>query len=219
MNVLHLGLTGGIGSGKSTVATMLEQLGAGLLDADAISRQSTAPQGLAIEAIRSAFGNEYITADGALDRPRMSALCFSQPEARKKLESIIHPLVHQELARLARMHEEQGRRIIVWDIPLLVESAHWRTRLDRVLVVDCTKATQINRVLSRSQAQGLTREESEIVKIIDAQASREQRRACADWVIFNEGLALESLYELVKQVYEQALNCLEDGQSGLSFGV
>lgn len=219
MKPLHLGLTGGIGSGKSTVASMLQELGAGLLDADAVSRQSTAPGGLAIEAIRLDFGNDFITPEGALDRPRMSALCFAQPEARKRLEAIIHPLVQQELARLAHAHEVQGCRIIVWDIPLLVESGHWRSRLDRVLVVDCSRDTQIQRVLSRGQAQGQTRTESEIARIIDAQASRERRRACADWVIFNEGLPLDDLRTRVRTVHELALNWLDGTQSGLSFGV
>ncbi|MFM2112523.1 MAG: hypothetical protein RLZZ271_1183 [Pseudomonadota bacterium] len=219
MPVLHLGLTGGIGSGKSTVASDLGKLGAGVVDADAISRQTTAPHGFAIEAIREAFGSEFITPEGALDRPRMSSLCFSLPDMRQKLESIIHPIVQQELARQASEHEERGKRIIVWDIPLLVESAHWRPRLNRILVIDCSRATQIRRVLARSQALGQPRSETEIARIIDSQASREQRRTCADWVIFNEDLGIDALQAEVQQVYSQAMGCLEPVHSGLSFGL
>ncbi len=131
----HLGLTGGIGSGKSTVAGLLAELGAAVIDADAISRSATAVGGAAIDAIAETFGTSMLTADGALDREQMRKLAFSDPGAKTRLERIVHPLVGQAIAREAAQAESGGVRCIVFDIPLLVESAPWRPRLDRVLVL------------------------------------------------------------------------------------
>ena len=191
----RIGLTGGIGSGKSTVARVLVECGAALIDADAISRQLTAPGGAAISALASQFGPQIITAEGAMDRDRMRQLAFNDPALKKQLEAIIHPLISQESLRQSSAAVDAGCACIVFDIPLLVESGRWRQQLDRVLVVDCTEDTQITRVMARN---GLTREGVE--KIIAAQASRAQRLAAADICICNEGLSLQALARLVRQL-------------------
>jgi dephospho-CoA kinase len=193
-DVLRLGLTGGIGSGKSTVAGLLAGHGAAVIDADAISHQTTAPGGAAITAIRQAFGPGLITAEGALDRERMRALAFGDATARLRLEQIIHPLVGQETQRQADAATRAGARCIVYDIPLLVESKRWRSQLDQVLVVDCHPETQIARVMQRSQ---LSRPEVE--RIMAQQASRLQRLQAADHVICNEGHDLAELAALVAE--------------------
>ena len=191
----RIGLTGGIGSGKSTVARVLVECGAALIDADAISRQLTAPGGAAINALASQFGPQIITAEGAMDRDRMRQLAFNDPALKKQLEAIIHPLISQESLRQSSAAVDAGCACIVFDIPLLVESGRWRQQLDRVLVVDCAEDTQIARVMARN---GLTREGVE--KIIAAQASRAQRLAAADICICNEGLSLQALARLVRQL-------------------
>jgi dephospho-CoA kinase len=188
----RLGLTGGIGSGKSTVAGMLADLGAAVIDADAIARSVTAPGGLAITPIRESFGNELITTEGALDRNRMRALVFSDPGAKARLEAIIHPLVGQETWRQADIAEAAGSRCLVFDVPLLVESTHWRTRVDAVLVVDCPVPTQIARVMARSQLDDTT-----VKAIIDAQSPRLRRLQAADAIIFNDNKPLQALREEV----------------------
>lgn len=190
-----LGLTGGIGSGKSTVAGMLAELGAAVLDADAISRQVTAPRGLAIEAIRRTFGDALITPEGALDRGHMRELVYADDKARARLEAIIHPLVQQEIWHRAHVAELAGHTCLVFDVPLLVESAHWRSRVDQVLVVDCSAETQVARVMARS---ALQREAVEA--IMAAQASREQRLAVADHVILNDGISLAQLAAQVQKL-------------------
>jgi dephospho-CoA kinase len=190
-----LGLTGGIGSGKSTVATMLMAHGAALIDADANARSVTAPGGAAIAAIRSAFGEEMITADGALDRARMREMAFSDPTARLRLEAIVHPLVGQAGQAQLDAARTAGHRCVVYDIPLLVESGRWRSQLDAILVVDCLPATQVARVMARS---GLQAEATEA--IIAAQATRAQRLAAADAVIYNEGISLTQLQAEVAAV-------------------
>lgn len=185
---LRLGLTGGIGSGKSTVAQMLVAGGASLIDADAVSRGLTAAGGLAMPAIAAAFGADVVRPDGALDRDRMRAQVFADASARARLEAIVHPLVQQETSRAANAAQAAGAPIVVFDIPLLTESGHWRTRLHRVLVVDCSTETQIARVMARN---GLAR--TQVEAIIAAQASRLRRLAIADAVVFNDGLTLEAL--------------------------
>lgn len=189
---VRLGLTGGIGSGKSTVAALLVQLGAELIDADAISRASTAAGGSAIEAVRASFGDEFITPDRAMDRDRMRARIFADPTARARLEAIIHPLVRAEIDR--RLAALPGG-VAVLDLPLLAESSAWRERCDLVWVVDCTAETQVRRVMQRN---GWTREQ--VLAVLAAQASREQRLAIADCVIDNEG---QTLAELEQQVRAQ----------------
>ncbi|MEY4364269.1 MAG: hypothetical protein RLZZ24_1621 [Pseudomonadota bacterium] len=193
MNTLRIGLTGGIGSGKSTVGQMLAQRGAALIDADAISRATTGPQGAALDAIAAQFGAEFITPDQGLDRARMRARVFADPLARQQLEAIVHPLVSQETQRQTQQAIDSGHSVLVFDVPLLVESGRWRAQVDRVLVIDCTADTQIARVTARSQ---LAREE--VQRIMAAQASRLQRLAAADWVIYNDGLSLDQLQEAVQ---------------------
>lgn len=196
--MLRLGLTGGIGSGKSTVAAMLQGLGAALVDADAISRGTTAPGGAAIEAIRRTFGPEYVDRQGALDRERMRKATFADSQVRARLEAIIHPLVGEESARREAAAVASGTACIVFDIPLLVESGKWRRKVDAVLVVDCTADVQIARVMARS---GLAR--SAVEQIIASQASRAQRLAAADVVLFNDGISLAELEALVGQAAQR----------------
>ena len=182
---LRIGLTGGIGSGKSTVAALLVRLGATLIDTDAIARQLAAPGGAAIAALAAAFGPEFIDPTGALDRDRMRQLVFAQPEAKRRLEGILHPLIGIETERQANA---AGTKALVFDVPLLAESGHWRDRVDRVVVVDCEESTQMRRVVQRS---GLSA--AAVQAIIEQQAPRAKRRACADAVIYNDTISLETL--------------------------
>ena len=188
--IRKIGLTGGIGSGKSTVAKILnDQRGFALIDADAISRALTAPEGEAIEDIKSQFGPQFILVDQSLDRQKMRDLVFNDPNARKRLESIIHPKVLGQIERQIFRANDEGMKTVLIDIPLLAEShARWQQRLDAVLVVDCMPETQVQRVTQRS---GL--DPQSVLKIISSQATREARNALANWIIFNEGLTLEEL--------------------------
>lgn len=176
---LLIGLTGGIGSGKSTVATLLEARGASLVDTDLIAHALTGPSGAAIAAIRAAFGDAVIAADGRMDRAKMRARVFADESERKRLEAILHPMIREESERQIRAATGLFTILVV---PLLVESGRWRDRVDRLLVIDCPPAVQIERVMTRN---GLSREAVEA--ILAAQASREQRLACADDVIDNSG--------------------------------
>jgi dephospho-CoA kinase len=196
--MVRLGLTGGIGSGKSTVAEFFAGHGAALIDADAISRQSTAAGGEAIGPIAQTFGAEFILPNGALDRARMRQASFSDPAVRARLEAIIHPLVAKATAALEQSAKDRAAKCIVFDIPLLVESGRWRQRLDGVLVVDCTAEVQITRVIARS---GLARQEIE--KIIQSQASRSERLRAADIVIFNAGPPKEQIANEVALIAER----------------
>ena len=197
-NIFKLGLTGGTGSGKSTVARMLADLGATVLDADAISRSVTAPGGAAIPAIAQAFGPQMIAPDGSMDRAAMRALVFAQPHERQRLEAIVHPLVQQAMAAQLAQARSQGAKVAVLDIPLLVESPYWRDQVDAVLVVDCSEATQVARVMERSQLS-----ETAVRSIIASQASREERRAAADWIIGNDGITLEQLQTQVLSISQK----------------
>lgn len=175
---LRLGLTGGIGSGKSTLARLLQAHGADVIDADAISRRSTEAGGAAMPAIAHTFGAEFLTPGGALDRQRMRDHVFAHPEARQTLEHIIHPLVGVEIQRKA---QASAAPCLVFDVPLLVESPRWRPQLDRVLVVDCSPATQIRRVNARSGWDTATTE-----AVMRNQSPRGLRLAAADLVVFND---------------------------------
>jgi dephospho-CoA kinase len=199
MNIQHprrIGLTRGIGSGKSTVAGMLAAKGAAVIDADAISRSLTASGGRAMAAIAQTFGPQMVNAQGAMDRQAMREAVFQNPQAKQQLESIIHPLVGQITAEQAQAALQSGHRVLVFDVPLLVESGErWRKQVNQVLVVDCDSETQRQRVMARS---GLAAEE--IDRIMALQASSAQRLACADKVIFNQGLSLAELEAQVAQV-------------------
>jgi len=192
---MRIGLTGGIGSGKSTVASMLVALGARLIDTDAIARAVAQPQGVAMPALEAAFGPSVIAADGGLDRARMRELVFADGDARKRLEAILHPLISAECERQAAA---TSTGLIVFDVPLLVESKRWRARVDRVLVVDATEETQVQRVLARSGWASET-----IHAVIAQQATRALRRAAADAVIFNEAMSLAELEAEVRTLWEQ----------------
>jgi dephospho-CoA kinase len=198
MPAVRLGLTGGIGSGKSTVAALLAQRGACVIDADAISRAATAQSGSAIAQLQAAFGLDILSENGALNREKMRHLIFDDIAAKRRLEKIVHPLVGQEIARQAQLAEYSGTPCIVFDIPLLVESRHWRESLDRILVIDCLASTQISRVAIRN---GL--DAAEIEKIMSNQASREDRLSAADIVLFNDGLTLDALARHVQAIGTQ----------------
>ena len=193
---VRLGLTGGIGSGKSTVAAFLAQAGAAVMDADAISRALTQAGGQAIPAILAEFGETLITPEGAMNRDAMRALVFSNPQTKRQLEAIIHPLVAQALQAQTQAAIEAGKKCLVFDVPLLIESGErWRRQVDWVCVVDCQTDTQIQRVMARSQ---LAR--PEIEAIMAQQASRAQRLASADAVIYNDGLDLDQLERAVHEM-------------------
>lgn len=190
---LRIGLTGGIGSGKSTVARAFAALGALIVDTDTLAHSLTAPGGAALPAIVAAFGAGMLADDGAMDRAKMRALVFAHPEERARLEGILHPMIGA-LTREAASGAAPGQTV-VFDVPLLTESGTWRARVDRVLVVDCTSATQVARVVARS---GWAPEAVE--RTIAQQATRARRRAIADAVIFNEGLSLPQLEAAVARL-------------------
>jgi dephospho-CoA kinase len=193
-----LGLTGGIGSGKSTVAAILASIGAAVVDADAISRATTSQGGSAIAALRASFGSSMLTPNDALDRDQMRALIFSNPAAKVQLEGIVHPLVAKAIAEQSRQADDAGARCIVFDIPLLVESRHWRQTFQRVLVVDCSEATQIHRVSVRNALSN-----DDIKKIIASQSPRVLRLRAADAVLFNDGITIEDLEQQVREIGTQ----------------
>lgn len=172
-----VGLTGGIGSGKSAAADLLAARGALVVDTDQIAHQLTAPGGAAMEPIREAFGNGVVAADGALNRPAMRTLAFEDPAARKRIEAILHPMIRAESERQCRAATTP---YVVLVVPLLIESGTYRERVRRLCVVDCPEDVQVLRVMQRS---GL--EERQVRAIMAAQASRAERLAAADDVIDN----------------------------------
>jgi dephospho-CoA kinase len=188
--MFKLGLTGGIGSGKTHVANLLASWGATIIDTDVIAHQLTAPGGAAIQAIRESFGEDLIDAHGALDRVRMRELVFADAQRRIELEGILHPRIAQEVLRQA---QEATGIYTVFVVPLLVESGRWRDRIDRLCVVDCEPETQISRVHARS---GIPVET--IHRIMAAQATREERLAAADDIVSNT--ASVTLSDLEKQI-------------------
>ena len=191
---LRIGLTGGIGSGKRTAAGLLQAHGATLIDTDAIARELTASGGTAIGALRERFGAEAIDPQGALDRAWMRARAFADPAIKRALESVLHPLIG---ARSNALAESAGGACIVFDVPLLVESARWRSRVDRVLVVDCSPEMQLARVMRRSRW-----EREAVLAVIAQQAPRPLRRAAADAVIDNNRDDLGALAQTVAGLWE-----------------
>jgi dephospho-CoA kinase len=192
---LQIGLTGGIGCGKTTVANMFAALGATVVDTDLIAHSMTAPGGPAMAAIQAEFGDLYITRDGALDRAAMRALVFTDPGAKLRLEAILHPLI-----RAAAEAEAAAARgaYVMFVVPLLVESGNWHGRVARVLAIDCPEAMQISRVMTRNGLQ-----EAQVKAIMAAQVSRQARLAAADDVIVNDDgiAALASQVEALHQIY------------------
>jgi len=191
---LWVGLTGGIGSGKSSVARRLSQLGATVVDTDAISRELTAPGGAAMSAIRDTFGPEMVQADGALDRPRMRQQLIAEPDTKRRLEALLHPLIAREAWKQAT---QAPTNVVVFDVPLLAESAKvWQPRVHRIAVVDCSPQRQIDRVRARS---GWPLEQIQAVMAL--QASREQRRALADDLIDNDSDDPAALDDAVRNLW------------------
>ncbi len=208
-----LGLTGGIGSGKSAVATLFRNLGIPVVDVDAIAHELTASGGAAIPAIRMAFGDELISESGALDRVAMRERVFSDAGAKKRLETILHPMIGMESQHRCHAALDTDAPYVIMEIPLLIESGTYQSRVNRILVVDCKEETQISRVMQRS---GLTRED--VQRIMAAQATREQRRAVADDVIDNDGDGvLEHVLPQVNALHQKYLFMLKT-QKSLSKG-
>jgi dephospho-CoA kinase len=195
---VRIGLTGGIGSGKSTVSAELARLGATIVDADAISRSLTAPSGAAMPALAAAFGPSIVNADGALNRDKMRNCVYSSPALKLQLEAIVHPMVKAEMLRQSALAQSHGARCIVFDIPLLVETAYWKQILHRVLVIDCTEQTQIARVAQRDACSA-----EQVQRVLRTQASRLQRLQAADMVIFNENLTPQMLAFEVQAIAAQ----------------
>ncbi|WP_409269444.1 dephospho-CoA kinase [Massilia sp. BHUDP2] len=190
-----VGLTGGIGCGKSTVADMFAALGASVIDTDQIAHALTAPHGAAMPALLAEFGEDFATPEGALDRARMRALVFSDATARARLEAILHPRIRDATAAAAAIASGD---YVIFVVPLLIESGTWRERVTRVLAIDCPEELQVARVMARS---GIT--EAQVRAIMAAQVTREQRRAAADDIIVNDdGLdALRPQVEILHAMY------------------
>lgn len=203
-----VGLTGGIGSGKSSVAAEFERRGAARVDADAVAHSLTTPGGAAIEPIRAAFGDGVIAPDGRLDRARMRALAFEDPDARRRLEAILHPMIRAEIERRVVQAHAQGAPYVVLEVPLLIESGGWADRVDRIVVVDCDEARQIERVERRSN---LPREQ--VLAILRAQASRGERLARAHDVVDNDGEA-SALGAQVERLHRAYLATLANREAG-----
>jgi dephospho-CoA kinase len=173
-----VGLTGGIGCGKTTVADLFAARGASIVDTDQIAHALTASHGAAMPALLAEFGPDYATADGALDRAKMRALVFADPDARARLEAILHPRIREATAAAALV---ASGPYVIFVVPLLVESGNWRERVTRILAIDCSEQTQVARVMARN---GLP--EAQVRSIMAAQATRDQRLAAADDVIVND---------------------------------
>jgi dephospho-CoA kinase len=192
-----VGLTGGIGCGKSTVAELFAELGASIVDTDAIAHALTAPHGAAMPAIVSEFGPDFATPDGALDRARMRSLAFSDAGARARLEAILHPRIREATAAAALIATGP---YVIYAVPLLIESGAWVDRVSRVLAIDCSEATQVARVMKRSKLG-----EDQVRAIMATQVTRQQRLAAADDVIDNDG-GLEALRPQVERLHQQYLS-------------
>ena len=192
--MFSIGLTGGIGSGKTTVADMFAARGVPVIDTDLIAHQITAPGGVAMPLIESTFGPEYVAADGSLDRAKMRTRVFSDNAAKAQLESITHPLIRAESER--QRNAAQGPYHIVV-VPLLIEAGERASKVERILVVDCPVDTQIERVIRRN---AFTRDQ--VLAIIAHQATREARLAAADDVVVNDSAAtLETLQREVEALH------------------
>lgn len=200
MSPAVIGITGGIGSGKTAVSNAFAALGLCVVDADVIAHEVTAPGGAAVGAIAEEFGAAFITPERALDRSAMRQLVFTEPSARLQLEAIVHPLIRSlTLAQLNASHSSYT----VLVVPLMVESGKWLKVCKRVLVVDCVEATQVTRVQERSNL-----DECTVRSIMRNQATRLQRLAAADDVIFNENKSLEAITAEVALLHTRYLGKL-----------
>jgi len=204
----RVGLTGGIGSGKSAVSERFGELGAAVVDSDEIARALTAPGGAAIAAIRDSFGPQFIDADGALDRAKMRVLAFRDRTVKDQLEAILHPRI-REVTEDTAATAARDAPYVVLVVPLLVESGNWRRRIDRLLVVDCPLARQRARVGARS---GLDR--SLVASIIAQQASRSERLDAADDILVNDGL-LADLGPRIARLHQSYLELAARAARGL----
>jgi dephospho-CoA kinase len=193
--IKRIGLTGGIGSGKSTLAGLLARSGVHLIDADAISRELTAAGGAAMPEITKTFGPAFVAADGSMDRAHMRQFVFNNEQARLQLQSILHPLIAQAMQDKLFLLSKENISLVLIDIPLLVESAYWRSQMHKVLVVDCSVQTQVRRVMKRSLMS-----EQEVLNIIAHQVTRARRVAAADWVIHNDTDDLSVLEQQVNAI-------------------
>ena len=193
---LAIGLTGGIGSGKSTVSALFAELGVPVIDTDIIAHSLTAINGAAMAPIASSFGPSFVQDSGALDRKRMRECIYDDPDAKARLEAIVHPLIRAEAVRMAAAIETESDYLL-YVIPLLLEMGRWHTTISSILVVDCTKETQIERVIARS---AMTR--AEVLKIMSTQATRAERLAAADDVVLNDGAASQ-LASQVARLHEK----------------
>jgi len=193
---LVVGLTGGIGSGKSAAAEAFARLGAAVVDTDAIAHELTAPGGAAIAEIARQFGKAFVDASGAMDRKRMRDLVFNDADEKQRLESLLHPMIRAESQR--RVAAAAGPYVVLV-VPLLIESTGYRERVGRVLVVDCPEALQLARVRQRS---GLS--DAEVKRVIASQIQRERRLAAADDVIDNSG-TIAALQQQVRRLHEKYL--------------
>jgi len=199
-----VGLTGGIGSGKSAVATLLGELGASIIDTDAISHSLTAAGGAAMPAIETLFGSKYLTSEDALDRAAMRELVFSDQGARLQLESLLHPLIAQK----TQVEANQANGLyLIFVVPLLVESGRWKDRVDRILVVDCSEQLQIERVTRRNNLSA-----GQVQAIMATQANRAQRLAAANDVVVNE-TSLEALRAELEKLHQRYLGLAHEKQS------
>ena len=202
-----VGLTGGIGSGKSAAADEFARLGATVVDTDVIAREVTAAGGAAIPALRGLFGAEYFDRSGAMDRAKVRAKVFGDPAAKKSLEAVLHPMIRAESER--QIAASSGP-YVVYVVPLLVESGNYRSRVQRVAVVDCPEEVQLERVRRRSQLP-----EEEVRRIIASQAPRPQRRAAADDLIDNGG-TLDALHKRVADLHQAYLELAQAAAANLS---
>ena len=198
-----IGLTGGIGSGKSAVAHLFSERGASIIDTDAISHALTTAGGDAMPEIARIFGSNFLTSDGALNRAAMRELVFSDPPARQQLESILHPLISQKTQDQAN---QATGHYLIFVVPLLVESGRWTDRVDRVLVVDCREELQIERVMHRNNLSA-----EQVRAIMATQVSRAQRLAAADDILANEQ-SLEALSTAVDKLHQNYLRLAQEKQ-------
>ncbi len=196
MKLCH-GLTGGIGSGKSTVASLFSELGARIVDTDLIAHQLTQIDGDALPEIRKTFGDGFIDSAGAMDRAKMRQLVFSDANAKKRLENILHPLIREQSRILAESRSEAPYTLVA--VPLLLESGRYRDWLHQVIVVDCTEAQQIARTMQRSKLS-----ETEVKSIMAQQISRTERLSLADAVIQNDG-TLDDLRLQVEELHSRLI--------------